>query len=176
VKAPKKRRLVLPVPDISKPMCDRFGLETSWTILTDKPEVREAKMRALVSEVFATACHHLGEKCARELFLKVAKGKAGRPGGPQDTARDQDYLRRYDEKASSRPKGEHAFIAAEIADEEIKNAPSKKMSDKKQQKHDSVAHRVRDLVKNRAAESRAARRQMALRRKLGFTSILADGK
>ena len=141
---------------------DQFGLPVNWNLLTDTPR-REAAVRDLVWEVFATAVRHLGDAEARELFQKVSTRTRGRPGGAQDPVSDRELLAIYDTRAAGLTPRQRRLLARQIAAGLTRFASE-----------EAAAKHIRRLVNQRKAERDAADEHVAEMRRRGITSILGD--
>ena len=89
---------------------------------------RMASVIGLIREVFSVAVVHLGEKYARDLWRRTAKGKPGRPKGKKEPELDELLRQIYDRLAPGKDaKGKKALpreVAALVKDKIPKDFPA----------------------------------------------------
>ena len=146
------------------PELDRFGLPTSWTVLTDDTAVREAAVADRVRELFAAAVRHLGEREARELFHEASKGKRARPRKVHLSASDRELLAIYDARVPGLTPHQVRALPRQIATERATHMRPAGATEK----------HLRRLLNHRDEQQAEAAALVAALRRLGVTSILGS--
>jgi hypothetical protein len=130
------------------PTCDKLAPPQDLLLFEETVEQqleREATVIRLLYEVYDAAVYQVGTRRARELWKQTTKGKAGRPKGPSNPARDDLLLKAYDRYVSGRDGKAKAAVLHELS-EKLKRLGS----DWFPGTSDSIEHRIRVLLKKRS--------------------------